>query len=308
MKLYTEIKNHKFSEVFELNKDNKEKKILYMVENSKIMKCMINKIKQIKSISIKSHEKISEVSTSGLLKSIKIGNNKFKYNLIIICAGNNSSLVKNLFNHQIIEKSYRETAITTILNHSSLKNNTARQIFLDNEILALLPISNSKTSIVWTIKENNSEKNNLLLKKKIKFYAKNFLKNITFTTNIEYKNLKFLIRSQYFQDRILLFGDALHELHPFVGQGFNMTLRDLSCLEKILNQKINLGLDIGSPDILAEFSSETKPRNFAFSICIDLLKNSFSYKELRNYMLKVLNKSNFGKDIFFNIANKGFKF
>ena len=25
MKLYTEIKNHKFSEVFELNKDNKEK-------------------------------------------------------------------------------------------------------------------------------------------------------------------------------------------------------------------------------------------------------------------------------------------
>ena len=308
MKLYTEIKNHKFSEVFELNKDNKEKKILYMVENSKIMKCMINKIKQIKSISIKSHEKISEVSTSGLLKSIKIGNNKFKYNLIIICAGNNSSLVKNLFNHQIIEKSYRETSITTILNHSSLKNNTVRQIFLDNEILALLPISNSKTSIVWTIKENNSEKNNLLLKKKIKFYAKNFLKNITFTTNIEYKNLKFLIRNQYFQDRILLFGDALHELHPFVGQGFNMTLRDLSCLEKILNQKINLGLDIGSPDILAEFSSEAKPRNFAFSICIDLLKNSFSYKELRNYMLKLLNKSNFGKDIFFNIANKGFKF
>ena len=279
-----------------------------MLENSKIMKFMISKIKQIKSISIKSHEKISEISTSGLLKSVKINNNKFKYNLIIICAGNNSSLVKNLFNDQIIENSYKETSISTILTHSSLKNNTARQIFLDNEILALLPISNTKTAIVWSIKETTKEKNNLLLRKKIKFYVKNYLKNVTFTTNIEYKDLKFLIRNQYFQDRTLLFGDALHVLHPFVGQGFNMTLRDLASLKKILSKKINLGLDIGSSDILSEFSNETKPRNFAFSICVDFLKNSFSFKKLRNDVLKILNKSNFAKDIFFNIADKGFKF
>jgi len=279
-----------------------------MLENSKIMKLMISKVKQIKSISIKSHEKISEISTSGLLKSVKINNNKFKYNLIIVCAGSNSSLVKNLFNDQIIESSYKETSISTILTHSSLKNNTARQIFLDNEILALLPISNIKTAIVWSIKETAKEKSNSFLRKKIKFYAKNYLKNVTFTANIEYKDLKFLIRNQYFQDRILLFGDALHVLHPFVGQGFNMTLRDLASLKKILSKKINLGLDIGSSDILSEFSSETKPRNFAFSICVDFLKNSFSFKKLRNDVLKILNKSNSAKDIFFNIADKGFKF
>jgi len=308
MKLYTEIRNEKFSKIFELNNDNKQKKVFYMLENSKIMKFMISKIKQIKSISIKSHEKISEISTSGLLKSVKINNNKFKYNLIIICAGNNSNLVKNLFNDQIIENSYKETSISTILTHRSLKNNTARQIFLDNEILALLPISNTKTSIVWSIKENTKEKNNLFLRKKIKFYTKKYLKNVTFTTNIEYKDLKLLIRNQYFQDRTLLFGDALHVLHPFVGQGFNMTLRDLASLKKILSKKINLGLDIGSSDILSEFSNETKPRNFAFSICVDFLKNSFSFKKLRNDVLKILNKNSFAKDTFFNIADKGFKF
>ena len=308
MKLYTEIKNENFSKLFELNNDNKQKKVFYMMENSKIMKLMTSKIRQIKSISIKSNEKISEIFTSGLLKSVKINNNKFKYNLIIVCTGNNSSLVKNIFSNQIIENSYKEISITTILNHSSLKNNTVRQIFLDNGILALLPISNTKTSIVWSIKENMKEKNNFLLKKKIKFYAKNYLKDIKFATNIEYKNLKFLIRNKYFQDRTLLFGDALHVLHPFVGQGFNMTLRDLVSLRKILSKKINLGLDIGSSDILSEFSSETKPRNFAFSICVDFLKNSFSFKKLRNDVLKILNKSNFAKDILFNIADKGFKF
>ena len=38
MKLYTESKNKKFAEIFELNNNNRQKKILYVVENSKIMK------------------------------------------------------------------------------------------------------------------------------------------------------------------------------------------------------------------------------------------------------------------------------
>ena len=308
MKLYTEIKNEKFSKIFELNNENKQEKILYMLENSKIMKLMMSKIQQIKSISVKNHKKVSSISTSGLLKSVKFDNNISKYNLVIICTGYNSSLIKNIFNDQMIENSYKESAITTILSHSSHKNNTVRQIFLENEILALLPISNTKTSIVWFVKNDVRKKNDLFLKKKIKLYAKNYLKNIKFATNIEYKGLNLLIRNKYYLDRTLLFGDALHVIHPFVGQGFNMTLKDLACLEKILTQKINLGLDIGSLDVLSEFSSETKPRNFAFSVGVDLLKNSFSYKKLRNSILMILNKSNFAKDIFFEIANKGFRF
>ena len=308
MKLYTEIKNEKFSKIFELNNENKQEKILYMLENSKIMKLMMSKIQQIKSISVKNHKKVSSISTSGLLKSVKFNNNISKYNLVIICTGYNSSLIKNIFNDQMIENSYKESAITTILSHSSHKNNTVRQIFLKNEILALLPISNTKTSIVWFVKNDVRKKNDLFLKKKIKLYAKNYLKNIKFVTNIEYKGLNLLIRNKYYLDRTLLFGDALHVIHPFVGQGFNMTLKDLACLEKILTQKINLGLDIGSLDVLSEFSSETKPRNFAFSVGVDLLKNSFSYKKLRNSILMILNKSNFAKDIFFEIANKGFRF
>ena len=87
-----------------------------------------------------------------------------------------------------------------------------------------------------------------------------------------------------------------------------MVLRDLDTLEKILTKKVNLGLDIGSTDILSEFSRYTKPRNFVFSVGVDVLKNSFSYKKLRNSMLKISDKSEFIKNIFFNIANKGLRF
>tara|TARA_Y100000590_G_scaffold226612_1_gene255946 strand:+ start:2233 stop:3378 length:1146 start_codon:yes stop_codon:yes gene_type:complete len=307
MKLYTEIKNKKFSKIFELNK--KEKIILYMLENSKIMAIMKNKIKKIKSISVKNRSKVHEISNSGLLKSVKINNNFYKYNLVILCAGNNSHIVKNIFDDQIIENSYNESAITTILNHNSINNNTVRQIFLNKEILALLPISNTKTSIVWSIKKDLYKKNDFLLKKRIKLYTKKFLKNVKFAKKIEHYDLNLLIRKKYFKDRVLLFGDALHKVHPFTGQGFNMTLRDLANLEKTLKNKIALGLDIGGEDVLSEFSLETKPRNLIYLLTIDFMKSFFSiqeknFKSIRNTIITNLNKNTITKNFFHSVMIK----
>ena len=272
------------------------------------MKFIINKIKKIKSVSLKKNKRVNSIYTSGSLKHVKFNNNFLKYNLVIICTGHNSDLIKNLFKDKIIENSYKELAITTILEHGPLKNNIARQIFLDYAIFALLPVSETKTSVVWTIKKSMRKKNNFSLKNKIKLYASNYLKNIKFNSNIESKDLSLLIRSKYYLERTLLFGDALHLMHPFVGQSFNMTIRDLICLEKILSEKINLGLDIGSLDVLSEFSNEAKPRNFTFSIGSDLLKNALLFKKTRNDIFQILNKSNFAKDIVFDVANKGFRF
>ena len=282
------------------------------MENSKIMKLMFSKIKKIKSISIKRNEKINKIKSSGLLNNISYKKKNSKYNLIIICTGANSKLVKSIFNDQYIQNSYEEVAISVLLKHQPIKNNIVRQIFLNDEILALLPISNNKTSIVWTIKKKNKKKN-IFYKNKIKFYAGKFLKRIKFINKIEYRNLNFLIRSQYYKERTLLFGDALHLVHPLAGQGFNMTLRDLYYLEKVLEKKISLGLDIGSSDNLLEFSRKIKPRNFAYSMGIDFFKKSFSiqknpFKEIKNNIIKKLNKNNYFKSIFFNLADEGFKF
>ena len=307
LKLYTESEVGKFLEIFELNKENKNENIFYLAENSKIMSFMMNEAKKIKSISIKNN-KVSSIYTSGLLKNVKFNNTISKYNLVIICTGYNSNLIKSLFNDKIIMNPYNEFAVTTILNHKPLKNNIARQIFLNNSIFAMLPISKNKTSIVWSIKKNMKEKNDLFIKKKIKLYASSYLKSIKFASKIQKKDLNLLIRNKYYLERTLLFGDTLHLMHPFVGQGFNMTLRDLNFLQKLLKEKISLGLDIGSSDVLSEFSNQSKPRNFSFLIGSDILKNFLSFKKARNNMFKILNKSNFAKDVVFHVANKGISF
>ncbi len=308
MKLYTESESGNFSEIFELNKEGKNENIFYILENSKIMSLMLNKIKKIKSISLKKNKIVSSINNSGLLKSVKFNNNISKYSLVIICTGYNSSLVRNIFNDKMIENLYKEFAVTTIINHKPFRNNIARQIFLDESIFAMLPISKTKTSIVWSLKNFMKEKNNSFLKKRIKIYASKYLKEIKFNSKIEKNDLNLLIRNKYYLNRTLLFGDALHSMHPFIGQGFNMTLRDLICLEKILEEKINLGLDIGSSDVLSEFSDVTKSRNFSFSIGSDILKNVLSFKKARNDIFKILNKSNLAKNIIFDVADKGLRF
>ena len=319
MKLYTGNENEKLHEIFEINRNKKEQKqIFYIIKNASLIKSFIKNIKKNKSINYQTQKKIYSIANSGLLKSVKLkSKDNSKYNLIIVCTGSAPNLVKNVFKDQFLNQSYNEFAITTILKHSPFKNNTARQIFSNSGILALLPISKTKTSIVWSIKKNTMNKyknnSNLFFKKKIKFYTKDFLKKIQFSSNMEFKDLNFFIRKKYFHDRVLLFGDALHQVHPLTGQGFNMVLRDLSSLKKILGNKINLGLDIGSSDILTEFSQEVRPRNFAYSLGIDFIRNCFSVKNksfnsIRNKIITKLNKNNLAKDIFYNIANTGFKF
>jgi len=289
-----------------------------MIKNSNVMKNLIHSIQKNKSISFKTNQKISDIISSGLLKVVKFKNkNSVKYNLIIICTGSDSNLVKNIFNEKVFKHSYEEISGTTILQHKPIQNNIIRQIFFHNEILALLPISNTKTSIVWSVNKNlmkkYKSKNNLLFKNKIKFYTERYLKKVKFINNIEYKNLNFLIRKIYYKNRVLLFGEALHVVHPFAGQGFNMTLRDLATLEKSLKAKINLGLDIGALDVLSEFTDERKSANLIHSLGIHFIKEVFSVekkslKNLRNIFITRLNNNNFLKEIFYNIANKGFKF
>ena len=308
MKLYTESRNEKLLEVFEMDKQNNKENIFYMLENSKIMKLMINKIKKIKSISLRKDENISSIYTSNILKNVKFKNSISKYNLVIISAGYENILLKNLFDQKVIKNSYREFAIATTIQHSHINNIIARQAFLDNGIFAMLPISKNKTSIVWSIKNSMKGKSDIFFKKKIKKYASNYVQNLKFISSLEKKDLNLMLRKKYYSDRTLLFGDALHIMHPFVGQSFNMTLRDLKCLEKIIGEKINLGLDIGSSNVLSEFSNKIKPRNFSFSLGSDLLKNALSFKKVRNDIFKILNKSNFAKDVMFDVANKGFRF
>ena len=67
----------------------------------------------------------------------------------------------------------------------------------------------------------------------------------------------------------MAFGDSLHKIHPLAGQGFNMILRDINILSKIIQDRIDLGLQIDH-SIYEMFEKKTKHFNFIFLLVMIL--------------------------------------
>jgi len=195
---------------------------------------------------------------------------KKKYDIIIDTELNTQNSLKIFFSK--INKDYNSTAYTTIINHDKINNNIARQIFTSHGPIAFLPLNENKTSIVISIKRSNKiiDKDKILdvIKKNNLIY-----KNINFNS-FESFNLKFSMLRKYKSDNILAFGDKLHTIHPLAGQGFNMSIRDIKVLSKLIDEKIKYGLPINKI-ILEEFEDLVKHKNVIFSTGIDFIYEFF---------------------------------
>ena len=195
-----------------------------------------------------------------------------------------------------------------IINHEKIKNHTASQIFTKYGPLAFLPISNFKTSIVFSYKDN-CKKEDKYIKSLIKKYNQYY--KIKKFSNIETFELKFKLLRNYYYKNILSFGDLLHKIHPLAGQGFNMTIRDIQILSKLIDEKIYLGLELDY-SLLEDFQNKTKHLNYIFASGVDFIYEFFKFDNATNNKLSdltfsLLNKSNYLNKYSTYFANKGLK-
>ena len=282
-----------------LNFEKKNENLFYMVKNDELYKSLNNQL--IKSKLFKKKYTIR----SELYKKI-ITNNK--YDLIINCDLNNC-LSKKYFSKKI-EKDYYNFAYTTILDHEKLENNIAIQIFTKFGPIAFLPISEIETSVVCSldtkIKEyDNNEVVDLINKNNPKYKIKKIFKLRSF--KLSSSNIR-----NYHYKNILAFGDLLHKIHPLAGQGFNMIIRDIKIFSKIIQNRIDLGMQLDS-SILVNFEKETKNKNFLFSSSIDFIYQAFYFDKKRKSksfinILKIVGKNKSLTNYFIKIADKGLNF
>ena len=254
IKILTENSNNKEILKFEDPKDN----LFSILQNHKIFNQLTKELEKNKFFKFK--------------KDIKYNRfNKSVYDLLINCDLRNE-ITKKFFSKKF-EKKYNSIAFTTIIDHKKLSfNNEATQTFTNDGPIAFLPISKEKTSIVYSarIKKNKSDLDiqNIINK----FNPKYEIKKIHKISKFELKSLNL---REYYKDNILAFGDLLHKLHPLAGQGFNMSIRDIKELLKIIDYKIKLGLSIDQ-NICIEFQNNTKSKNFVFSEGINFIYEYFN--------------------------------
>ena len=222
----------------------------------------------------------------------------------------NNNKVKNL------SWDYNETAFTFLIKHQKLINNSSRQFFLKEGPLAFLPISDTQTSIVWSLSNKSSSDKLLKSKKKIEeFFNNNFniYENVKCVSEVESYALKFNFIGCGIQPKKIVLGDLAHRIHPIAGQGWNMTVRDIKMLYDIYAKKRNYGYDLGDFSILEEFEKKTKVQNFIFASSIDLIRKIIKFdnpqfSNSRKYAFRSLDKFPNIKDQIIKIADQGLSF
>ena len=275
-----------------LNFENGEQQIFSMIKNHKLYDILNKNLKK---------SKFAKFINNADYKSIV----KKKYKLIINCDPNHE--VTKFFSSGRLDKNYNSFAYTTIINHKKIsKNDTAFQNFTKKGPIAFLPISNTETSVVYSLR-SDKDKNKANIKNLInKFNPKYSIIKINNYTRFELKSSSL---RKYYKDNILEFGELLHKIHPLAGQGFNMSLRDIKLLSQLIDDKINIGLDLDS-SVCQEFQKRSRDKNYIFSRGVDWIYELFNFESKINTKLisKTINfigKNKSINSLFKRIADSG---
>jgi 2-octaprenyl-6-methoxyphenol hydroxylase len=267
-----------------INFEKKNEQIFSIVQNYRLYNLLQDNLSKSKFYCLKSYDK----------NNINLSNTN---DLIINCDPSNA-ITKKYFSKKIIKK-YNSCAYTTIIEHNKIFNNVALQIFTKKGPLAFLPISNYKTSVVFSL--HNSKDLGIKNVEQL-IQNKNDKYKIRSIGKIESFDLQSLNLRSYYHKNILAFGDLLHRIHPLAGQGFNMTIRDIKILSNIIENRLDLGLPLDS-SINKEFENIIKNKNLIFSNGIDFIHEFFNFE--RKINIKFLSKS-VQKLNNFKLINKAF--
>ncbi|MFQ5470608.1 MAG: 2-octaprenyl-6-methoxyphenyl hydroxylase [Gammaproteobacteria bacterium] len=176
---------------------------------------------------------------------------------LIIGADGGNSVVRKLMNINAHVSDYGQTAVIANVTPDRCHENVAYERFTDTGPLALLPMSDNRCSLVWTVL--NDQVDSILGLDESAFLARlqeRFGYRLGRLIKAGKRNaypLKLVKVKQHTMKRLALIGNAAHTLHPIAGQGFNLGLRDVAALAQVLVDAAKFGDDPGATMVLKEY-------------------------------------------------------
>ena len=174
--------------------------------------------------------------------------------------------------------------------------NIARQWFVEDGILAWLPLTGNRISMVFSTKhsQNLMALSSVELAEQVAQAGGNALGKMHCITPVVAFPLVKQNATALIANRLALVGDAAHQVHPMAGQGVNLGFRDVVELAQVLAERNPLA-DIGDRFVLRRYERARKADVLAMQGLTHGLYGAFDSKHAlvraaRNWGLSLPNK------------------
>lgn len=180
---------------------------------------------------------------------------------LIIAADGVHSWVRQRLQIGVTFKSFDQTAIVANFNTKRPHLGIARQWFLPHETLALLPLPNHGVSMVWAVSTERAQHLLSLDQDALVMEVCALSEGAVGQLSLIGDPMSFTLNQQtatsYIANRVVLVGDAAHQVHPMAGQGVNLGFRDVM---QLASMATNLGgmHDIGDHHFLRRYERARK--------------------------------------------------
>lgn len=283
--------------------------IAYIVENDLIIHAAKSVAEGFSNVTIVNEAKIEGYSLpkphEDIVKVRMENGGVFTCNLLIGADGVGSK-VRKMMGVNYVTWRYKQTGVVATLRLSEPGNNiVAWQRFLPTGPIAILPLSDQQSSLVWCTTPEHAA---TLLSLPINDFVteintalvKNYLQNSlvssvtrsfdsilesfqfqtisrqlppSFSTCDEKSRAAFPLgfghSTTYVDKSVALIGDAAHRIHPLAGQGVNLGFCDVSTLNSLLGEAVSNGQFIGSLVHLKKYESECQRHNVPLMLGVD---------------------------------------
>ena len=200
--------------------------------------------------------------------------------MLAVAADGRDSKLRAGQNIGVVGWSYPQTGIVATVAHERPHNGVAYEHFLPSGPFAILPMTENRSSLVWT--ERAAKAPAMLALNKDDFnaeVARRFGPHLGETHVVGGRwsyPLSFHLARDFVRPRFALAGDSAHGIHPIAGQGLNLGLKDVAALAETVLDAARLGRDIGALDTLKRYERWRRFDALALAASTDALNRLFS--------------------------------
>jgi 2-octaprenylphenol hydroxylase len=219
---------------------------------------------------------------------------------LVIAADGASSFIRNAAGIEVTRMPYAQTAFVTHLQPEYDHGLTARQRFLVDGPLGMLPLDDGRISVVWSTTHTTAERAMSAGDEELGGMLTDASDHVLGNLAVAGPRGTFPLAAQharkYVLPRLALIGDAAHAVHPLAGQGANLGLQDAQTLSRVIEEAIRNGEHPGDRPVLRRYERARKSANATMMHFMTALNRLFASDsatvgELRRAGMRLFNVS-----------------